>query len=111
MSEKIAIVGNKDSIFGFKALGFECFPVEKVSDALDVIKGLFSNHQGYAIIYLTDDFASKMDKELDEIKKDSPGLPVLIVIPSHKGSLNLEIMKVRRMVEKALGTDILKDSQ
>jgi vacuolar-type H+-ATPase subunit F/Vma7 len=49
--------------------------------------------------------------ELEKIKKGAPLLPILIIIPSHKGSLNMETIKIRRMVEKALGTDIFKEEK
>ncbi len=111
MSEKMAVIGNRDSILGFKALGLDCFPVEDPNDALQIVKDLIFNNQGYAAVYLTDDLASKIDMELDEIKKGAPLLPILIIIPSHKGSLNMETRKIRKMVEKALGTDIFREEK
>ena len=111
MSEKLAIIGSRDSILGFKALGLECYPVERPEDAVRVVKDLFSGAQGYAAVYLTDDLASEIETELEDIKKGAPMLPVLIVIPSHKGSLNLETVKIRKMVEKALGIDLLGEKK
>ncbi len=111
MYKKIAIIGTKDSILGFKAFGIDCYPVEEPKNALDIVKSEFHSGRGkYAVIYLTDDIASQIDSsELEKIKKGSDLFPILIIIPSHKGSLNLETAKVRRLVEKALGTDIFKE--
>jgi V/A-type H+-transporting ATPase subunit F len=109
MSEKLAIIGNQDSILGFKALGLDCYPVEKPADALQVVKDLISNKKGYAAVYLTDDLASKIYDELEKIKKGINLMPILVIIPSHKGSLNMASIKIRKMVEKALGTDIFKE--
>lgn len=111
MSEKLAIIGSRDSILGFKALGLDCYPAEKPLDAVQILKDIFFAAKGYAVIYLTDDLASKIDKEIEEIKRGSPLLPILIIIPSHKGSLNLETVKIRKMIEKALGTDILGEGK
>jgi len=111
MSDKLAIIGSRDSILGFKALGLDCFPVDNPKDALEVVKSLILDKQEHAAIYLTDDLASKIDKDLEKIKKGAPLLPILIIIPSHKGSLNMETIKIRKMVEKALGTDIFKEEK
>jgi len=111
MSEKLAIIGNQDSILGFKALGLDCFPVEKSSQALDILKNLILKKKEYAAIYMTDDLALEIDAELEEIKKGAPLLPVLVIIPSQKGSLDTATIKIRRMVEKALGMDIFKEEK
>ena len=111
MSDKLAIIGSRDSILGFKSLGLDCFPVDNPSDALEVLKDLIFKKQEHAAVYLTDDLASKIDTELDKLKKDAPLLPILIIIPSHKGSLNMETKKIRKMVEKALSTDIFKEDK
>ena len=111
MSEKLAIIGNRDSILGFKALGFDYYPVDEPLEVLEVIKDIFNGSQNYAVIYLTDDLASKIDTELEEIKKVAPFLPILSIIPSHEGSLNLETVKIRKMVEKALGIDLLGEGK
>lgn len=111
MPDKLAIIGSQDSILGFKALGLECFPVEKPEQALQVVKDLLLKKMEYAAIYLTDDFASKIDHELEKIKKDIPLLPILVFIPSQKGSLDMARIKIRKMVEKALGTDLFKDEK
>ncbi|MGA1790343.1 MAG: V-type ATP synthase subunit F [bacterium] len=111
MSEKLAIIGNQDSILGFKAFGLDCFPVEKSSEALDILKTLMLKKKEYAAIYMTDDLALEIDAELEEIKKGAPLLPVLVIIPSQKGSLDTATIKIRRMVEKALGMDIFKEEK
>jgi len=59
------------------------------------------------VIFMTDDLAEKIDKQLEDLKKSIPLLPVIVIIPSHKGSLGLATLKMRKMVEKALGADIL----
>lgn len=111
MSDRLAIIGSRDSILGFKALGLDCYPTDNPSDALEVVNDLIFKKQGYAAIYLTDDLASKINTELENVKKGAPLLPILIIIPSHKGSLNMETIKIRKMVEKALGTDIFKEEK
>jgi vacuolar-type H+-ATPase subunit F/Vma7 len=51
MSDKLAIIGSRDSILGFKALGLDCYPVDNPSDALEVVKDLIFTKQEYHISY------------------------------------------------------------
>ena len=60
---------------------------------------------------MTDDLALEIDAELEEIKKGAALLPILVIIPSQKGSLDTATIKIRRMVEKALGMDIFKEEK
>ena len=48
---KIAVVGDRDSVLGFQALGLSVFPVETAEDARRVIHA--TAKEAYAIIYLT----------------------------------------------------------
>ena len=111
MSERLAIIGSHDSILGFKALGLDCFSVESPQDALQVLRDLIATGKGYAAIYLTDDLASPIDADIEELKKGIPLIPILVIIPSQKGSLDMATVKIRKMVEKALGTDLFKDEK
>jgi len=104
---KIAVIGGRDSILGFTAMGIEVFPVEDETQALKETTRLAREEDQYAIIFMTDDLAEKIDKQLEDLKKSIPLLPVIVIIPSHKGSLGLATLKMRKMVEKALGADIL----
>ena len=48
---KIAVVGDRDSVLGFQALGLSVFPVETAEEARRVIHA--TAKEAYAIIYLT----------------------------------------------------------
>ena len=105
---KMAIVGGRDSILGFKAMGVEIFPVQDEHEALTEMTRLVKDQVNqYAAIFITDDLAVKIDQQLERLKKSISLLPVIIIIPSHKGSLGLAGLKIRKTVEKALGADIL----
>ena len=49
---KIAVVGDRDSVLGFQALGLSVFPVETAEEARRVIHA--TAKEAYAIIYLTE---------------------------------------------------------
>ena len=102
---KIAVIGGRDSILGFTAMGIEVYPVEDETQALNEATRL-AQESDYAIIFMTDDLAAKIDQQLEALKKKITLLPVIVIIPSHEGSLGLASLKMRKMVEKALGADI-----
>ena len=49
---KIAVLGDKDSVLGFKALGLDTFPVESVDEAKTTLHDLARG--SYAVVYLTE---------------------------------------------------------
>ena len=55
---KIAVVGDKDSVLGFKALGLEVYPVDSVEEARKTVHALAK--ENCAILYLTEQLAAQM---------------------------------------------------
>lgn len=99
---KIAVLGDKDSVFGFKALGLDVFPCNS-ENAKDLL--LKISKEDYAIIYITEQLALNLKTEIDKFKDDIK--PAVILIPSKEGSLGVGIDNVRLCVERAVGADIL----
>lgn len=100
---KVGIIGDKDSILGFLALGIEIFPAYNAEDVKKAIHRLAE--KDYAIIYITEQ-ASLMAKESIAKYKDFE-LPAIIVIPGVGGSLGLGMNEVRESAKRAIGADIL----
>ncbi len=48
---KIAALGDRDSVIGFRALGLDVFPVDSVEQARSTLHRLAK--ENYAIVYLT----------------------------------------------------------
>lgn len=107
MTYRIAIVGPEDSVIGFKALGVEPHPVSDTASLLKKVEDLCSDDldERYAIILITEDYFVKAKEELFELSKRP--LPAIISIPSHEGSKGLGGEKIKRIVEQAVGSDIL----
>ena len=105
-SNKIAVVGNKDIILAFKAIGMDVYSAESVSEGEDVVKSIAKD---YAVIFLTEDIARGMADTLAKYK--SKPYPAIIPIPSHEGSTGFGIQGIKSDVEKAVGTDILFDKE
>jgi len=52
---KLAVIGDKDSIYGFALLGLDVYPTDNVEDKVRLFKKLCSGN--YGIIYITEALA------------------------------------------------------
>ena len=93
---KIAVIGDRDSVLGFRALGLDVFPTENTDAGRRTLHRLAQ--EDYAVIYIT---------ETAEIAryKDAP-LPAVILIPGKTGSLGIAGAALHDAVERAVGADI-----
>ena len=104
---KIAVIGGRETVMGFKALGLEACPVESKSEAKDTLKKLARESDEYAIIYIEENLAEALQDEIDRYK-DRP-TPAIILIPGREGSLGLGLTALNQAVERAIGTNILEN--
>ncbi|MFB0919941.1 MAG: V-type ATP synthase subunit F [Oscillospiraceae bacterium] len=102
---KIAVVGGRETVMGFKALGLDVFPVLGNDEALAVFKKLTKENESYAIIYVEETFFKALSAEIDKFK-DIP-TPAVILIPGREGSLGLGQSALQSAVLRAVGSDIL----
>ena len=102
---KIAVIGDKDSIVGFKALGLEVFPAENAGSAREILHRLGREKETYAIVYISEDLAGGMMDEIALYKDEVT--PAVILIPSRNGSLGLGMSALTSAVERAVGSGIL----
>ena len=100
---KIAVLGDQDSVLGFKALGLDVFPAESVEEAKKTLHRLAK--EDYAVVYLTEQLAQYMNDELDRYKDELT--PAIILIPGKEGPLGIGMANVKKSVERAVGADIL----
>lgn len=100
---KIAVLGDRESVLGFKALGLNVFPAETVEEAKAVLHALAK--EDYAVVYLTEQYAAEMEAEVARYKDELT--PAVILIPGKGGSLGIGMENVKRSVERAVGADIL----
>jgi V/A-type H+-transporting ATPase subunit F len=100
---KIAVMGDRDSILGFKALGLEVFPVEEATEARHTLNRLAKSD--YAILYVTEQLAGQISEEIDRYKDSVT--PAIILIPGKSGSLGLGASALQSSIERAVGADIL----
>ncbi len=105
----IAVVGDKDSIWGFKALGMEIHAVSSPDEALEALRALSTPE--YGAVFITENYAQQLSREIDELEEFISLYPSIVIIPSHHGSKGLGMQKVKSVVEKALGFDMFKSTE
>lgn len=103
MASKIGVVGDKDSILGFKMLGFDVTFVENGTEARQAIDKMAG--ENYGIIYLTEKIAETIPETIE--RYDAKMTPAVILIPNHDGSRGIGKKRVQDNVEKAVGQNIL----
>ena len=101
---KIGIIGERDSVLGFMALGLSVREAETVEKAEVALTEMAKSGE-YAIIYITEAYAEALEEETAKYK-DSP-LPAIITIPGREGSRGYGMASIKTAVEKAVGADIL----
>jgi V/A-type H+-transporting ATPase subunit F len=102
MSEKMGVLGDRDSVMAFKAAGLDVFPVDGAEAAG---RTLHKMAKAYKVIFVTEQIAAGIPEAIGRYKAQP--YPAVILIPSSKGSTGLGMQNVRRNVEKAVGADIL----
>lgn len=100
---KIGVIGDRESVLGFQAVGLDVFPAGDAEEAKKTLKRLAK--EDFAIIYITEQFYQYMMKEVEEYADSR--LPAVIPIPGKDGSLGIGMTSVKKSVERAVGADIL----
>ena len=100
---KIGVIGDRESILGFKAVGLDVFPVDDPEEAKKTLKRIAK--EDFAIIYITEQIYQYMMDLVDEYTDSR--LPAIIPIPGKDGTLGIGMTSVKKSVERAVGADIL----
>ena len=103
MFKKIGVVGDKDSILAFKALGIDVYPAFSPEEARKNIDKMAASD--YAVIFVTEQIAKDIEETIERYNRMT--LPAVILIPSNQGSLNIGMQRISYNVEKAVGVNIL----
>ena len=89
---RIGVIGDRDSVLGFQALGLEVCPAETAEEARQALHRMAK--ENFAILYLTEQLAAHLT-------------PAIILIPGKEGSLGIGMANIKTAVERAVGADIL----
>ena len=100
---KIAVLGDRDSTLGFKALGLEVRPVSTPEEGREALHRMAK--ENFAVIYVTEQLASQLSADIAHYKDALT--PAIILIPGKEGSLGIGMANVTTAVERAVGADSL----
>jgi len=103
MMNKIAIMGYKDSIIGFKLLGIDLFPVTDAVQAKENLERMAK--EKYAVVFITEEIAREIMNNVNELQRQST--TSFTVIPGKLGNKNIGLTLLKKNIEKAIGKDIL----
>lgn len=101
---KICMIGDRDSVLGFMAVGFS------VHEALDAESAAACLHRlardpDNAVIFITEQYAAQIEADIARYK-DAP-LPAVVTVPGAVGSSGYGMRAIKSAVERAVGADIL----
>lgn len=100
--QNIAVIGDKDSILGFKALGIDVFTPTDPLEVRKKIESLAKNK--YGVIFITEQLAQQVTDTIAQY--DNEYIPAIIPIPSNQGSLHIGMDRIDENVEKAVGINL-----
>lgn len=98
----IAVIGDKDSVLAFKALGIDVYTPIDEHDAKKIIDQLVKKN--YHVIFITEEIVGKVKDTI--AKYDEHFVPAVIPIPSHQGTINIGMDRIDENVEKAVGINL-----
>ena len=101
---KIAIIGDRDSVLGYMALGFSTYEAPDAAEAGKILHRLVKDGS-FAVIFLVENYAEQLTAETAKYKDDP--LPAIVSIPGRAGSGGFGMNNIRSAVERAVGADIL----
>lgn len=104
---KVAAVGNKESVFAFKAVGIQTFPIKEGFEARKIIDELAK--AGYGLIFLTEHVAGEIPDTVKRYNKEM--LPAIILVPGSQGSLGIGMDAINANVEKAVSSNIFANDK
>ena len=100
---RIAVVGDWESVMGFRALGLDTYPVISAAEAGETVRELAREHCG--IIYLTEGLAQDLEDVLARYR--DAVRPAIILIPGREGTQGIGRAHLQDAMKRAVGADIL----
>jgi V/A-type H+-transporting ATPase subunit F len=102
-ANEILVIGDTETILPFKAFGLVAHECKEPKEAIAIIE---QKAKDYNVIFITEELASLIQEELKILKAEKI-FPIILEIPSKSGSIGLSKNKLKKIVEKAVGADIL----
>ncbi|HOQ19082.1 MAG: V-type ATP synthase subunit F [Methanothermobacter thermautotrophicus] len=106
MTSNIAVVGDRDTVTGFRLGGVrEGYVVETPEEAEETIRKLVSD--GFSIIIVTEKMGDELREFIEETTSSS-ALPMIIEIPDKTGPSERETDPLRDLIKRVIGVEMVK---
>ncbi|NLM19532.1 MAG: V-type ATP synthase subunit F [Clostridiaceae bacterium] len=102
---KVAVIGDADSVLGFRGLGMTVVTTDDPVEAYRKIEELVRKR--YGVIFITEDLAGKNLAIIEDYKEKIE--PAVILIPSSRSDEQFAMNYLYEMVNKAVGINLLKE--
>lgn len=104
MTDKIAIIGDVDTVVGFRLAGI--LKTNTPSDVASTRRALldFSGDSNVSIIIITERYAEMIRENIEEVSQRP--YPVIVEIPDKSGHLADKESPLRRLVKRAIGVEL-----
>jgi len=99
--DRIAVIGERDTILPFRALGLEIVPMNPSEKVSELVEKLLK--EKVRVIFFTPDLFPFLQPIMERTRK-SP-VPCFIALPTAKVEMTIE--RLRKLVAKAIGADLL----
>ena len=107
-----AVIGGRQDILGFSALGFTVLEAADTEAAREALRRATAgtgsggvSDGGYAVIFITEAYAAEL---ADDISKfDDAPTPAILPIPSASSDVGFGMKALHDRVKRAVGSDIL----
>ncbi len=103
MFEKVAIVGEADIVFAFRALGVKVFSPQSLEEARKIMEIL--EKENFALVFLHEIFFELLEEEREALREKF--CPVVVGFSDHRKITNYLENMMRDMAIKATGSDSL----
>ncbi|MBQ7726738.1 MAG: V-type ATP synthase subunit F [Clostridia bacterium] len=100
---KIAVMGDRESVKGFAAVGLDIYPCEAGEDAEELLQTVVG--AGYGVIYITERIAAVLQKPIAKLNRQLT--PSVVPFPGVSGNTGAGVAALKEAVEKAVGSDII----
>ena len=104
---KMAIIGDKDSVLAFKAFDVDIYASSTIEEARESWQKIAKD--SYGIVLITEPYYMQMQDLLEKVAAEP--IPTILSIPSTTGSKGYAVQRIRTIVQKAIGTDLLTEKE
>lgn len=109
---KIAAIGPIEIIQGFKTLGVSVFDAKNSSEARAKILEIKKTSEeepsrSFAVVIVVEEILEDLPDEEHQKLTAAETMPAIILVPGIRGGSKKGLLKLKKLAEKAIGSDIL----